>query len=212
MWFGGGCVQLGILLGAYTLTATYLQAPPAPESTQATARTAGEPSRQVQSRGPGRRASVKSTPTAPVAGSRPRRVAMPSLGIDAPVDPIRTADGVLVPPADPSRLGWWEDGARPGDPRGSVLITGHTVHSGGGAMDHLGDLVPGDLVRIDTVRRPLAYRVVQVTYYPKQTLTELADEVFRQSGRPRLVLVTCERWDGTAYAGNTVVVAEPERG
>jgi hypothetical protein len=34
----------------------------------------------------------------------------------------------------PLRVVGWSDGARP-DRRGSAVITGHTVHSGGGAFD-----------------------------------------------------------------------------
>jgi hypothetical protein len=33
--------------------------------------------------------------------------------------------------------------------------------------------------------------------------------VFGRTGPPRLVLITCEDWDGTEYRSNVVVTAEP---
>jgi len=134
---------------------------------------------------------------------------VPALGIDSAVLPIGTVDGVLVPPSDPMELGWWRDGARVGAAHGSVLITGHTVHTGGGAMDHLADLEVGDEVTVETRKGEAAYRVMSVTYFPKQTLADHAGEVFDQTGPHRLVLITCDNWNGTTYDGNTVAIAEP---
>ena len=56
-----------------------------------------------------------------------------------------TRRDVLVPPADPQRVGWWGEGAAPGE-RGRALVAGHTVHTGGGALDDLETLEPGDRV------------------------------------------------------------------
>lgn len=146
---------------------------------------------------------------ADAAGWIPRRVLVPSLGIDAQVLAIPTVGGVLVPPPDPQDLGWWSGGVRVGASHGSVLITGHTVHTGGGAMDHLGELAEGASVVVKTLDKDVEFRTVSVTYYPKQTLAAEAAVVFEQSGPHRLVLITCDHWNGTTYDGNTVVVALP---
>ena len=66
-------------------------------------------------------------------------------------------DGVLTPPSDPQELGWWADGARPGDPRGSALVTGHTVSTGGGALDDLEDLDEGDRILVHSARKESGY-------------------------------------------------------
>jgi len=142
-------------------------------------------------------------------GEAPRRLRVPTLGIEARVLPVPVLDGILVPPADPQELGWWSDGAGIGGDRGGALITGHTVHTGGGAMDHLADLEVGDEVTVETRRGEAAYRVVSVTYFPKQTLADHAGEVFDQTGPHRLVLITCDNWNGSTYDGNTVAIAEP---
>ena len=145
----------------------------------------------------------------PAIGVVPLRISIPALALDVPVVPASTVDGVLVPPSDPQQLGWWRDGARVGSSQGRVLLTGHTVHTGGGALDHLGDLSVGDRLVVSTVDGPVAYAVESVGHYPKQTLASSAAATFSQTGPPRLVLVTCERWNGRSYDGNTVVVARP---
>jgi LPXTG-site transpeptidase (sortase) family protein len=122
---------------------------------------------------------------------------------------IRARGGVLIPPSNPRLVGWWSDGARPGAAKGSAVITGHTVHDGGGAFDDLDQLTAGDTVTVTTERGTIEYVVSSVTMYRKKALAEQAARVFDQSVPGRLVLVTCEDWDGTAYLSNAVVIANP---
>lgn len=160
-------------------------------------------------------ASGTPTPRAAVpARSRPGapvRVTIPALGVDAPVDPISAPGGTLVPPGDAARLGWWAGGARPGDARGSVLVAGHTVHTGGGALDDLEELRRGDVVRVRTTRGTQAYQVTSVRVPSKTMVAAEARRLFAQDVPGRLVLVTCEDWDGTRYRSNVVVLATPTR-
>lgn len=147
----------------------------------------------------------------------PDRVIVPSLDVDAPVLPIKAPDRTLVPPADPQVLGWWSDGAQPGAATGSALVVGHTVHSGGGALDDLETLDEGDQVLVRSTRtedgegslRTMEYVVETVRVYRKGRLAERAAELFSQEVDGRLVLLTCEDWDGTRYLSNVVVTALP---
>ena len=139
----------------------------------------------------------------------PGGISIPALGVEAPVVPIGAADGVLVPPDDPSTLGWWAAGARAGDRRGSALLTGHTVHEGGGALDDLERLDPGDRVTVSVAAGPIRYVVRSVRTHTKGSLADRAGRLFSQQVRGRLVLVTCEDWDGGKYLSNVVVVATP---
>lgn len=142
---------------------------------------------------------------------------VPSLAVDAPVVAIKAPDRTLVPPADPQVLGWWSDGARPGASTGSALVVGHTVHSGGGALDDLETLADGDQVLVRSTRtedgegtlRTMEYVVDTVRVYRKGRLAEKAAELFSQEVDGRLVLLTCEDWDGTRYLSNVVVTALP---
>lgn len=160
------------------------------------------------------RAGTSATPPAPSRSAGPhagvpRRLDLPALGVSAPVVPIASSRGVLTPPDDPRKLGWWSQGSRPGARRGSALITGHTVHTGGGALDDLELLRRGDEVAVATTGGVVRYAVAQVAVYTKSTLAEEAQSIFSQSVRGRLVLVTCEDWNGEEYESNVVVVAEP---
>jgi len=124
---------------------------------------------------------------------------------DAPVVPLHLTGSELVPPADPSVLGWW--GKRAGARAGTTLLTGHTVHTGGGELDDL-ELTPvGSMARVSGV----AYEVESVEVISKAELAARSAELFAQDGDPKLVVVTCEGYDASTgeYADNVVVTATP---
>jgi LPXTG-site transpeptidase (sortase) family protein len=146
---------------------------------------------------------------APWRPGAPRLVRIPALDVAAPVVPVKAPGRTLVPPSDPRQLGWWADGAEPGDLAGSALITGHTVHTGGGALDDLEDLEAGDTVVVRTERGTIRYAVQRVQIFSKGSLAGDATRVFSQDVPGRLVLITCEDWDGERYLSNVVVTATP---
>ena len=147
----------------------------------------------------------------------PDRLVVPALDVDAPVVAVEAPDRTLTPPADPQVLGWWVGGARPGSPTGSALIAGHTVHTGGGALDDLETLEEGDEVLVrsrlrrdgEDVERETSYVVRSVEVFRKGTIAARAEQLFSQEVEGRLVLLTCEDWDGTRYLSNVVVTAVP---
>jgi LPXTG-site transpeptidase (sortase) family protein len=151
----------------------------------------------------------KTTSTQRSASGGPVRVSIPRLGVSARVVGIRASGGQLIPPSNPRLVGWWSDGARPGAAKGSAIITGHTVHTGGGAFDNLDQLRAGDSVKVTTAKGTISYAVVAVTTYRKRALAKQAAQIFDQSVPGRLVLVTCEDWNGTTYLSNAVVIAKP---
>ena len=152
----------------------------------------------------------KSRPKAHPAKGTPQRIVVPTLGIDHPIVGIDAPGGVLTPPSDPQVLGWWQSGAQPGAKLGSALVTGHTVSSGGGAFDDLETLGRGDRVTIGTADGRIHYRVTGVRIYRKASLADHAQRVFSQDVPGRLVLITCEDWNGSTYLSNAVVIARPE--
>lgn len=159
-----------------------------------------------------RRSPTQTEPSLPVAHPArgvPLRLVVRSLRIDVPVLAIDAPGGVLLPPSDPQTVGWWRSGAKPGAARGSVLIAGHTVNAGGGAFDDLETLRRGDRVTVRTPQGRIPYDVTGVTIYRKASLAEDARRIFSQTVPGRLVLVTCEDWNGTTYLSNAVVVASP---
>jgi LPXTG-site transpeptidase (sortase) family protein len=146
-----------------------------------------------------------SEPTAPL------RLVVPALKIRAPIKPIEVNDDrVLDPPRNPRDVGWWVRSARPGATTGQTVLTGHTVHTGGGVMDDLGQLRKGQLVKVRTRNGTMVYRTTRVVTWSKQELAERAVEIFsQQREHGRLVLITCSQWNGHAYKSNVVVFADP---
>ncbi len=124
---------------------------------------------------------------------------------DAPVVPVGLKGGALDPPADPEVLGWW--GRPAGSAKGTTLLVGHTVSTGGGTLDDLEHTKVGSVATVSGVR----YRVDRVTVISKAQLARQASQLFDQTGSPKLVLVTCEGYDSATrtYADNVVVVATP---
>ena len=154
-------------------------------------------------------ASPSARTSPPAVGVRPDAVVLPTLDVRADVTPIATQDGVLTPPSDPLDVGWWSGGSRPGDGTGAAVITGHTVHAGGGAFDDLETLSTGDRVQVLSGGTTVAYDVATVEVLSRAELARESATVFARSGPGRLVLITCEDWDGTAYRSNVVVTARP---
>ena len=141
----------------------------------------------------------------------PTRLVVPALHIDAPVVRIGV-DGRDAHPARTTRRcsAGGSDGAVPGARTGSALITGHTVHTGGGAMDDLETLRgrrPGDR-RDAQGRRGLPGERGDAST-ARRRWRRTPHGVFSQERPGRLVLITCEDWDGTKYLSNAVVVARP---
>ena len=71
------------------------------------------------------------------ATTSPGRLALPRLGVDAPVQAVGVGpDRLLAVPDDPRTLGWWRGGATPGDAAGSVVVDGHvdSAERGPGAL------------------------------------------------------------------------------
>jgi hypothetical protein len=162
----------------------------------------------------GRGDFVEAAREAQVAASRPTRLRIADLSVDAPVSPValNLRRGELAVPAAIRRTGWWRDGAAPGDAAGSILIGGHvdSARSGPGAFFRLDEARPGMRVQVVSADgRTRTYRVVSTRQMPK---AQLPTDVWSLKGRNRLSLVTCGgRFDQATghYLDNIVVVAVP---
>ncbi len=155
--------------------------------------------------------ALSATPAADTPGT-PAPTAVPPtvpqrlrLGdIDASVVPLALTGSALTPPDDPRTLGWW--GKRAGSRHGTTLLTGHTVHDGGGTFDNLEHTPLGGHARLSGH----SYQVTSVEVISKEELAKRAPALFAQTGRPKLVLVTCEDYQRATghYTSNVVVTLE----
>ena len=141
----------------------------------------------------------------------PYTLRIPRIGVDAPIVPIQSnEDRVLLPPRDPGIAGWWSDGAAPGAPHGSAVLVGHTVrNNGGGIFDDVGTLRSGDTIEVEGSNSALTYRVQSIDVLSKDQVARDAEQIFTQSGPGRLVVITCDDWNGTAWQSNIITVAVP---
>jgi LPXTG-site transpeptidase (sortase) family protein len=141
----------------------------------------------------------------------PIKLVVPSLKIHAAIRPIEVnSSNVLDPPSNVHEVGWWQRSVRPGADHGQTVLTGHTVHTGGGVMNRLGKLQPGNVVRVITPKGTMVYRTTRVITLTKAELAQRSTELFGQGRETnRLVLVTCTGWTGKTYTSNIVVFAKP---
>ena len=144
------------------------------------------------------------------APAAPVRLVIPAIKVRAPIQPIEVDSGVLDPPHNPRDVGWWRQSARPGATHGQTVLTGHTVHTGGGVMDNLGKLRRGQHVKVVTPKGAMIYRTTRVVTWSKAELAKRSVEIFAQKRHDlRLVLITCTGWTGSYYKSNVVVFARP---
>ena len=141
----------------------------------------------------------------------PYTLRIPRIGVDAAVVPIQSnEERVLNPPEDPSVAGWWSDGAAPGESQGSAVLVGHTVRNEGvGVFDDIGDLSRGDAIKLEGSDSTLTYRVKSIDVLSKHEVARDAEKIFAQTGAGRLVIITCDDWDGTVWRSNIVTIAAP---
>jgi LPXTG-site transpeptidase (sortase) family protein len=140
----------------------------------------------------------------------PYSLRIPRIGVEAPVVAIQSnEDRVLDPPRDPGLAGWWSDGAAPGAAEGSAVVVGHTVRAGGGVFDDMGDLRGGDTIEVEGADDVLTYRVDSVDVISKDVFARDAGKILAQDGPGRLVVITCDDWDGSVWRSNIVTVAVP---
>ncbi|MFG2080314.1 class F sortase [Micromonospora tulbaghiae] len=166
------------------------------------------------SRSNGSGAAAPASAAAPVRkpASRPVRLAVPAIKVNAPVTPVGQAkDGsVDVPPlTEHDQTGWYDRGAVPGDP-GRAIIVGHVdTKSGPAVFYRLRSLKPGARIQVTRADRSVVtFKVDSVEYFDKSNLP--AARVYGDSGPAELRLITCGgEWVGgrTGYQDNVIVFA-----
>ncbi|UQI46761.1 class F sortase [Streptomyces sp. HU2014] len=167
--------------------------------------------------GPGVGATAPVSPgpgtAAPMSRSEPVRLAIPSLGVTAPVMSLgQEADGTVeVPPiARNAPAGWYRGSPTPGEAGASVILGHSTVgRYGDGVFFSIGRLRPGATIEVTRADGTTAvFTVRAVEQYAKADFP--ADRVYAGSGVPRLRLVTCGGpRDGVGgYRDNVVVFAD----
>lgn len=140
----------------------------------------------------------------------PIRLKLAGLQTNARVVPIHVEGQILDPPHNPKDVGWWVGSAKPGTDKGQTVITGHTVHTGGGSLNRLDKIQVGHEVDLETKAGTFQYQVDDVDVLSKAEVTKQAERIFGQKRDDgRLVVVTCTDWNGSYYESNIVMYAHP---
>lgn len=148
----------------------------------------------------------------------PRRLTIPSIGVDAEVVPValeaRTDE--MEVPQEVDIVGWYRFGPALDATAGSAVIAGHIddAEQGLGAFARLRDVRPGNrLTVLGSDGRTRRYSVVAREVFVKTRVP--LDRLFARDGAPRLTLITCGgSFDRSArsYRDNIVVTAVEEAG
>jgi hypothetical protein len=144
--------------------------------------------------------------------SRPVRLTIPSIKVEAPVLEVGLAEdgSVDVPPVNRhNEAGWFVDGPTPGQ-FGPALIVGHAdTRTGPSIFHNLGKLRAGQ--RIEVLRKDRSVAVFEVNSVENFGKAKLPIErVYGDYSRPSLRLVTCGgTWLGGSrgYSDNVIAFA-----
>ena len=151
-------------------------------------------------------------PPSPVPAPLPARLAIPRIGVDAPLT-VRGIgpDGVMENPLGPQDVAWYDFTARPGE-GGNAVFSGHVDYRnyGPAVFADLKDLRTGDLVEVYGVDgSALFYQVTALASYKAESAP--AADILADTGRDMLTLITCAgtfRGRGQGYSDRLVVRAE----
>ncbi|WP_406099318.1 class F sortase [Streptomyces sp. NBC_01013] len=150
-------------------------------------------------------------PHAPLSRSRPVKITVPAIFIQAPVTGLeldRKGHLGAPPMSKPKVVGWFRNGPSPGD-AGTSLIVGHRdTETGPAIFLNLNALHRGDTVKVARADRLTAvFTVDEVKTYTKDEFPD--DKVYGNTGRPELRLMTCGgRFNKkNGYSANVVVFA-----
>ncbi|POX62601.1 class F sortase [Streptomyces sp. Ru62] len=150
-------------------------------------------------------------PPRPLPRSRPTSFRVPSLGIDAPITPLRLDRNreLETPPVDRPRLvGWYQGGPTPGEAGTAVAVGHRDTRTGPAVFAGLAQVKPGKPVEVRRADgRVAVYSVDRVKVYDKAGFPD--KEVYGPTGRPELRVLTCGGLFSrrTGYTSNVVVFA-----
>lgn len=146
----------------------------------------------TDSTAPSMASATPSSASASPVSDAPRRLRIPSLGIDTSVEAVGLShDGALGVPSTPFVVAWYDLGPRPGDP-GNAVIEGHLDHPGGpGVFWYLDELKAGDKVLVQSANGAWkTFVVVNSVEYPWNHAP--LDLIFGPNSSANLNLITCE--------------------
>jgi LPXTG-site transpeptidase (sortase) family protein len=162
-----------------------LSSPPSPDATRTVVGASTRPDAAPRAGRSPLRAGVRPLPPSP-----PVRLSIPAIGVDTSLMRLGLApEGAMAVPPGRFPAGWFTGSPTPGS-AGPSVIAGHVTYNGPGVFFRLGQLRPGDRVRVS--RRDgttVTFAVMTVQQYAKDAFPTAA--VYGFSADPELRLITC---------------------
>lgn len=120
----------------------------------------------------------------------PASLHVAAIGVQEELHPVGLEPNGDMEVPDFGDAGWYEPGSRPGEPGGAVLVGHVDSVNGPDVFYRLGELRPGDEVRVrhDDGRLGV-WRVTEVDRTPKDDLPQ--HRLWPDTDEPKLALVTC---------------------
>jgi LPXTG-site transpeptidase (sortase) family protein len=121
----------------------------------------------------------------------PAKIEIPAIDVQAHVEQVGTIkNGQMGVPKDFHSVGWYKDGAMPGD-HGNAVMAGHVDSKTGPAVFYkLESLKKGDQIIVsDKEGKRLTFEVIRTEAYPRKNAP--VDQVFGFSYRKKMNLITC---------------------
>ena len=97
------------------------------------------------------------------AGIVPSRLRIPSLNINAKVEPVGVkADGTMATPSNFDNVAWYSPGAKPGG-QGSAVFAGHVNNAllRSGVFEHLAQIKKGSYIMVEDAGKSLVWVSVE---------------------------------------------------
>lgn len=147
----------------------------------------------------------------PLPFSLAERVRIPSIQVDAPIQPVGLdAEGWVdaPPPQDPNLAGWFNGAVAPGE-KGTAVVVGHVDNNAGPAVFYgLGSLSKGNRVEIERKDgRTAVFEIYGIEVFEKNNFP--GTKVYGSTGVPELRVITCGGGftKENGYDGNVVAFA-----
>lgn len=141
----------------------------------------------------------------------PVRLSLAGLGLTTPLlsSDVEPRDVLRSGPADAPLVTWWNASAEPGASSGQTTLIAHASAAGGG-LSGMADLAEGDVVDLLTEQGTMRYEISSLRTFDPATMERVAITLFKQDGGAgRLVMISAEDWDGSAYQRTVVATAVP---
>ena len=119
------------------------------------------------------------------------RVALPSLGVEAPIVKVGVDQaGLMVVPKNARDVAWLDQGEIPLGPTQNVVLAGHINYSRrAGSFSRLQSMRPGEIVTLSMGGKTLQYRVQWTCLFDRQTTQ--AARIMGYTENPSVTLISC---------------------